>query len=78
MVGSGVLDYGNVGVMAVRPSDGDRIDLNTVKHYGYRSRFTHLTETVEPGREHGLTTSWNGRDIDSLLNLFSHVYLEDI
>ena len=49
MVGSGVWDYGNIGVMAVRPSRGERLTLETVRNYGYRSRFTHLTETVEPG-----------------------------
>lgn len=45
MVGSGVQDYGNVGVMpsTVPPSSA------LVQQFGFRQNFTHANETASPG-----------------------------
>ena len=45
MVGSGVTDYGTIGVMPMNriPSSSDVTD------YGFRSRFSHSEESASPG-----------------------------
>ena len=44
MVGSGVLDYGNVCVMPVTT-----VTSSTVRNYGFESKFSHSSETMYPG-----------------------------
>lgn len=45
MMGAGVIDYGNIGVMAT-----SKLDANTVKNNGYKSKFSHNNETAKPGK----------------------------
>lgn len=44
MVGAGVEDYGHIGVMVTR-----EVSPETVRGYGYRSKFNHKNETAYPG-----------------------------
>lgn len=44
MMGAGVVDYGNIGVMAT-----STLDSTTVTNNGYRSKFSHENETASPG-----------------------------
>lgn len=44
MVGAGVTDYGNIGVMPIR-----EISKHTITNYGYRSKFDHQHENSTAG-----------------------------
>ena len=44
MVGAGLPDYGNVGVMPVR-----NMDKHVITDYGYRSKFDHKNENITAG-----------------------------
>ena len=44
MVGAGVTDYGNIGVMPVR-----EMKESTIINYGYRSKFEHQHENATAG-----------------------------
>lgn len=45
MMGAGVVDYGNVGVMPT-----SELNSKMVTNNGYRSKFNHKNETASPGR----------------------------
>jgi len=44
MVGAGLADYGNIGVMPVR-----NVDKRVITDYGYRSKFDHKNENITAG-----------------------------
>jgi hypothetical protein len=44
MMGAGVVDYGNIGVMVTT-----KLNSSVVTKNGYRSRFSHQRETASPG-----------------------------
>ena len=44
MMGAGVVDYGNIGVMATSTLNSD-----TVTNNGYRSKFSHKNESASAG-----------------------------
>ena len=44
MVGAGLPDYGNIGVIPVR-----EMNEHMIKHYGYRSKFDHKHENATAG-----------------------------
>jgi predicted alpha-1,2-mannosidase len=49
MVGSGALDYGNIGVMPVKVSLSDLGKDKFLLNYNYKSHFSHDREHAEPG-----------------------------